>query len=179
MHTDNALQLPRHQHQPGEALPVGEPQASSAYTLPQSYGVTRCVLQARDPKWLHAWWEACRSDWDFALARVGGDRALANLALRVYNLGADEHTDIACSPWWYVPVNQFSDRWLFEAPEAGSFYRAEVGLVGEGGRFAGVALSNAAQTPRLAPCARRPERNSAWSGSLVRSAHSTRRRTSI
>ncbi len=168
MHTDNALQLPRHQHQPGEGAPTVITQASSPYPLPQSYGVTRCVLQARDPKWLHAWWEGCQSDWEFALARVGGDRAVASLTLRVYNLGPEAHADLTSAPWWYVPVNQFSDRWLFEAPEAGCFYRAEVGLLGAAGTFAPVATSNLAQTPNLAPCPRRRVRVTAWSASLRR-----------
>jgi hypothetical protein len=168
LHTDNALQLPRHQHQPGDGVPAAVPRASSTLQLPQSYGTTRCVLQARDPKWLHAWWEACQSEWEFALARVGGDKALASVVLRVYNLGPDEHADMAHAPWWYTPVNQFADRWLFEAPQAGCFYRAEVGLLGKGGLFARVAVSNTAQTPRLAPCTRHRTRVAAWSGSLRR-----------
>ena len=138
--------------------------------------VTRCVLQARDPRWLHAWWEAYEAEWSFALARVGANAAQATPVLRVYNLGTEGPPDLALAsasamaPWWYVPLGQFADAWLFEVPVPGCYYRVEVGLLGPGGAFVPVAASNVAQTPRASPCGLASRRPSAWSGSISRLA---------
>jgi hypothetical protein len=174
--TDSARRIPRHQHQPGEGLPAPESPINLSDQLPRSYGVTRCVLQARDPRWLHAWWEASEAEWSFALARVGANAAQATPVLRVYNLGTEGPPDLALAsasamaPWWYVPLGQFADAWLFEVPVPGCYYRVEVGLLGPGGAFVPVAASNVAQTPRASPCGLASRRPSAWSGSISRLA---------
>ena len=174
MDTDSARRIPRHQHQPGEGLPARSP-INLSDQLPRSYGVT-LRSQARDQGGCMPGGKRLRpsgaSRW----------RAWERTPLRpprccaCVHLGTEGPPDLALAsasamaPWWYVPLGQFADAWLFEVPVPGCYYRVEVGLLGPGGAFVPVAASNVAQTPRASPCGLASRRPSAWSGSISRLA---------
>jgi hypothetical protein len=129
--------------------PHVEPTAATTPELPSVYDDNRLVLLARDPYWLHAYW-------DFSVERMSAVRTQLGAqdvrpVLRVFDVtyldfngtNAWNSMDIELTPFatnWYIPVSQ---------PDAA--YCVEFGYRAADGRFAALGRSNVVTTPRAEP----------------------------
>lgn len=111
--------------------------------LPEAYGRTRLTLMEVDPSHLYAYWEMTAEDWD----RAGGRSTF--WTLRFHEDG--NHFDI--------PVDPTSPHRFLELPGNDRAYYAELGVLGDDGRYAPVCRSNVVQLPRSSPS---PRYDPAW-----------------
>lgn len=113
--------------------------------LPSSYGHNLIVLQPRDPRWLHAYWELTPAHVAQGRAKLGAEEGAAVWILRVYEEESPRWFDVDLSPGasdWTLQVE--SDRtWL-----------VEIGLRALSGRFVPLARSNRVRTPPDRPSER-------------------------
>ncbi|MBI4313329.1 MAG: DUF4912 domain-containing protein [Candidatus Omnitrophica bacterium] len=134
----------------GGIVPVPAPQPSSGmvvdYSLPERYGMTLIVAQARDPHWLHAYWEITPEDYKQARARLGG---AGNNTLRAYELSEGSFSDRSIRRWFDVETGDASD-WFLEVGCPASWWCLEIGI-GKDGRFVSIARSNVVVTPADRP----------------------------
>ena len=118
----------------------------SEEALPERYGRTLLVAQARDPHWLHAYWEVSDADW----ARVRADAgASAQRVLRVYEL-AEPRWD-AVRRWFDVELTPEAMDWHLEVRQPAAWWGLELGLRGSQGRFTRFVRSNLVETPADRP----------------------------
>lgn len=106
--------------------------------LPGPYGDTRIVLMARDPFWVHAYWEIEQARYE-RLAHEFGCWDHVPLTLRTFDLESGHWFDVAVSP------HSFS--WYIYVGEANRSYCVEVGVSYPHG-FTPIARSNSVLTPR-------------------------------
>ena len=123
----------------------GEPRGART-PLPARYGEDRIVLQARDPWYLHVYWELRSETVERGKRALGAQDAF--FALRVHELE---------SGWFDVSVSgDLGDWYLHVTPDRGWF--VEIGLKTSDGRFYSLARSNTVRTPPDKPSDRIDER---------------------
>lgn len=122
--------------------PVPERAMPDATTLPDRYGQTRLVLQARDPHWVHAYWELAGT----AERRAAGRRTL----LRVYELSAPRFSSKTIRRWFDVTLTPEARDWFIEAGQPAAWWCVELGMMEPRG-FVPLARSNLVETPADRP----------------------------
>lgn len=131
---------------PSSKVPAPAPPQSGAVqsglppeALPERYGETLLILQARDPHWVHAYWEIVPP------APAGPH------ALRVYELAGSSFTASAIRRAWDVPVTPDARDWFVEVGRPATWWGFELGAIGPDGRFTMIVRSNVVETPAYAP----------------------------
>ncbi|MEI8349221.1 MAG: DUF4912 domain-containing protein [Candidatus Omnitrophota bacterium] len=128
---------------------VQETKPESAYNLPLRYGDNRIVLLARDPWWLHTYWDVAEQRINEVISSIPVyERENLKWIIRVYDVtgiknfegnNANAFFDIDIrfeANNWYVNVNQPERDWC-----------VEIGLINPFGKFFPVARSNIIKTP--------------------------------
>lgn len=130
---------------------------ADTYDLP-SYDSTNLTLIARDPRWIHAYWNIARSSMETLERYISDEFEKAAYTLRMHDVtfinfdgnNANHWFDLDFDPGitnnWYV--NLWSDR---------ASYCGEIGLRLRDGRFFSLARSNVVQTPKQRPSGRSDE----------------------
>ncbi|MCG2705134.1 MAG: DUF4912 domain-containing protein, partial [Candidatus Omnitrophica bacterium] len=130
---------------------------TDTYDLP-SYDSTNLTLIARDPRWIHAYWDIASSSRDTLKNRIGDELERSAHTLRMYDVtfvdfngdNANHWFDLDFDPGvtnnWYV--NLWSDR---------ASYCGEIGLRLQNGKFFPFTRSNVVQTPTKRPSERSEE----------------------
>lgn len=107
--------------------------------MPAGYGADLVVLQTRDPRWIHAYWELAPSTVAQGREKLGADEgASAELVLRLH----PEET----SRWSDVRLTPGSQDWYLEVEPDGAWF-VEIGLKGSRGTFLPLIRSNSVRTP--------------------------------
>ena len=135
-----AVDLPRE-----DLLRVAE-EISSSFPPPRLG--TELVLLEIDPQRAHAYWNIDMADYQQALQSVGEP---AQLVLRMYDvtgIGFNGENAVAA---FDLQVEGLQNHWYVNLWQHGRSYVADIGLAGEGGRFAALARSNEVQTPGAGP----------------------------
>ncbi|MBE3575067.1 MAG: DUF4912 domain-containing protein [Firmicutes bacterium] len=116
--------------------------AAAAVPLPDAYGVNRLVLLARDPWWLHAYWELAAD----LLAEARRFRQEGGvLCLRVRETSAE-------SPRWMdFDVHSPVGRWYVDVQVPGRSYQGQLGIRSRDGHFHALLSSNVVETPAAFP----------------------------
>lgn len=110
--------------------------------LPDHYGETCLVAQARDPRWLHAYWE---------LAGEGARRAIGErTVLRVYELTTSKFSAKTIRRWWDITPTPEARDWFLEVGRPASWWCLELGVAGPRG-FVPLVRSNLLETPADQP----------------------------
>ena len=108
--------------------------------LSKGYGVTRLVLVARDPRWLHVYWEVAPDTWTVAEILFGpGIRDTGKTILRFRAVGDGVLFDVG--------VRLEARNWYARMPTPAGHWKAELGLMLADGRFALLAVSNEVRMP--------------------------------
>lgn len=100
------------------------------------------VAMARDPYWLHAYWELAGDE-----QRHAGDRPRI---IRVYQLSGPEFSPGAVLRSFDLEPSWTAQRWFIEVGQASSWWCLELGVFGDRG-FLSLVRSNVVQTPADAP----------------------------
>lgn len=117
--------------------------------LPRSYGLDRLVLMVRDPYWLYAYWEITATRMEEITSRYGpqvwdDSRAV----LRVYDVTGVEFNGINALRFFDCSLNDHSESWHINVPEANRTYCVDMGRLFPDGTFITILRSNSVTTPR-------------------------------
>jgi hypothetical protein len=118
-----------------EGLKAGHPREKDSRDLPEEYGETRIVLLPVGPDKIHAFWE-------IDPGRQGRP------VLRLHETGPSPTEDEAEKGALEIPIEPLVTSRYINLRPTGGFYQAEIGHVGQKGRFMQAALSNVVETPR-------------------------------
>lgn len=112
----------------------------SSYFLPSEYSDHRVTLLARDPHWLFAYWEIADEIKNSFLDDLGSELWERSVpVLKVVNVS--KNTD------HYIRINDFSNNWYVNVPDANCLYVAEIGRKVSDRFFINLASSNYTVTP--------------------------------
>jgi hypothetical protein len=110
------------------------------YQVPQKYGVNELVLQVKNPKTAHLYWEYTEDKINEVIAQTGiDDINEAKLSLRVHNVTADSEYDIE--------VGLENDSWWLNELETTNSYFVNLGVVDGEGDFHSILQSNKITMP--------------------------------
>ena len=119
--------------------------------LPTGYGQDKIVLQVRDSRWLHAYWEVTMSTWDNLRQQLGESFNRAKKLLRVYDVtniifnGKNAHHSFD------QDVTLEATNWYIDTNGPGKSWCVDLGLLLPDGRFITIVRSNTVQTPLEGP----------------------------
>jgi hypothetical protein len=124
----------------------------SAATAPQTLGHAsqkdRIIVLARDPYWLHAYWELSRMTLARAQAALGQDWHAARPILRVLDVTSEDTTSAAERHVRDVDIHGGVDNWYIDVVDPPRAYRVDIGYLSKRGKFYVLARSNVVTTPK-------------------------------
>ncbi len=119
--------------------------------LPAFYDQDKIILQVRDPRWLHAYWELRNQTIQDLKSKLGDDFYRAKKVLRVYDVtniifdGSNAHR------FFDIQINDFANSWYVDTNGPGRAWCVDLGLALPDGRFITILRSNVVQTPLDGP----------------------------
>ncbi len=116
--------------------------------LPSSYNRTQLTLIARDPFWIHAYWEIAEDSFDQVKRKIGQGCDQARLTLRMYDVTLIDFHDNNANHWFDIDVG-YSKSWYVNLWSDSVSYCADIGMKTPDGRFFAIARSNFVTTPRV------------------------------
>jgi len=116
--------------------------------MPEDYGSTSMTLLARDPHWVHAYWEITRFDDEALRERLGAMANKAVYALRVYDTTLIEFNGSNANHWFDIDVGKDANNWYINFWSDHITCCAEIGLRTADGAFHALTRSNFVTTPR-------------------------------
>lgn len=119
--------------------------------LPAFYNQDKIVLQARDPRWLHTYWEIKEQTLVGLKNKLGDDFYRAKRVLRVYDVTNIIFNGFNAHKFFDVCVNDFATSWYLDTSGSGCSWCVDLGLMLPDGRFITILRSNIVQTPLDGP----------------------------
>lgn len=125
---------------------------SPAYSdLPAKYGKDMLVLQVRDPRWIHSYWELTDKTLGRLRSELKGDFAKARRVLRVYDVSSINFDGTNAHRFFDIRINDFAQSWYIDTGSPGRSWCVDLGLLLENGRFITILRSNTVETPLDGP----------------------------
>ena len=118
----------------------------------------RIIVLARDPYWLHAYWELSRMTLARAQAALGQDWHAARPILRVMDVSSEDTTASAERHVRDIAIHGGVDNWYIDVVDPPRSYRVDIGYLSKRGKFYVLSRSNIVTTPK-AGIADLPESN--------------------
>jgi hypothetical protein len=116
---------------------AGKALIAASAQLPESYGTKRLVLTARDPHWLHSYWDLTREQrWHYNSLSAGG-----HLTLRVFKDRPEG------APFTEVHVQPESRSWFIQVGLGGTRFCAELGYYDKQNNWNTISKSASTMTP--------------------------------
>ncbi|MEW6065720.1 MAG: DUF4912 domain-containing protein [Bacillota bacterium] len=135
-----------------EISPIAHPVRREGEDLfiPHRYGVDRMVVLAKDPYWLHAYWEVSATKYQEFVNRHGHEAwNTSHQVIRVYDItGLDEESPFAAHSYQQIFLDPFADNWFIEVGQPDSSFFLELGRLLPDGRYVKLLTSNRVSTPR-------------------------------
>jgi len=119
--------------------------------LPYQYDQDRVVLQVRDPRWVHTYWELRGQTLDQLKNRFGDDFRRSKKVLRVYDVTNIIFNGSNANSFFDIQINDFANSWYIDTGGPGRFWCVDLGLMLPDGRFITIVRSNIVQTPLEGP----------------------------
>jgi hypothetical protein len=120
--------------------------------VPQTLGHAsqkdRIIVLARDPYWLHAYWELSRMTLARAQAALGQDWHAARPILRVLDVTSEDTTSAAERHVRDIEIHGGVDNWYIDVIDPPRAYRVDIGYLSKRGKFYVLARSNVVTTPK-------------------------------
>ena len=131
---------------------VGEAKFLAPSGLPSGYAQDIIVLQVRDPRWIHAYWEITehtrkRLYKEFPAIISGNFKRV----LRVYDISQINFTGNNAHRFFDIEINLESNNWYIDTQGPGRSWCVDFGLVLGDGNFVTVMRSNTVSTPLDGP----------------------------
>ena len=119
--------------------------------LPSCYDQDRIILQVRDPRWLHSYWEIRDRTSGGLKSRLGDDFYRAKKVLRVYDVTNIIFDGTNANRFFDIQINDFANSWYVDTDGPGRAWCVDLGLMLADGRFITILRSNVVQTPLDGP----------------------------
>ena len=119
--------------------------------LPSFYDQDKIILQVRDPRWLHSYWELRERTIDGLKSKLGDDFYRAKKVLRVYDVTNIIFNGFNANSFFDIQINDFANSWYVDTAGPGRAWCVDLGLMLADGRFITILRSNVVQTPLDGP----------------------------
>ncbi|MFH1269436.1 MAG: DUF4912 domain-containing protein [Candidatus Omnitrophota bacterium] len=119
--------------------------------LPGGYGQDKIVLQVRDPRWLHSYWEVSGLTYDRLKREFKDDFCRARRILRVYDVSQIIFDGNNAHSFFDIQINEYTNNWYIDTAGPGKSWCADLGLLLPDGRFIMIVRSNTVSTPIEGP----------------------------
>ncbi|MDD5561094.1 MAG: DUF4912 domain-containing protein [Candidatus Omnitrophica bacterium] len=119
--------------------------------LPSSYDQDRIILQVRDPRWLHTYWELRGQTIEGLKNKLGDEFYRAKKILRVYDVTNIVFNGSNANSFFDIQYNDFANSWYIDTAGPGRSWCVDLGLMLADGRFITILRSNVVQTPLDGP----------------------------
>jgi hypothetical protein len=129
-------------------VPTKDLSAKVPRDLPAGYGKDRIVVMARDPYWLHAYWELTRHAIQRAEAALGQEWHTARPILRLLDVSSSDTTSTAESILRDIDIHGGCNNWYIDVGNPPRSFRVDIGYLARSGKFYVLARSNVVTTPR-------------------------------
>src|SRR5206468_2888328 len=134
--------------------PAPAPVASRPIPVPQHRSLNHACVKdqivtvARDPYWLHTYWELSRSTLARAQAALGQDWHTARPILRVLDVTSEDTTSASERHVRDIEVHGGVNNWYIDVASPPRSFRVDIGYLARRGKFFVLARSNVVSTPK-------------------------------
>jgi len=140
-------------HASGEYVPVQPPKLRKAVdlndsTLPDLSSATRLRLMARDPHWIHAYWQVAPATIDEAQKSLGRHFDHSHYVLRMHDITSINFNGRNANKSFDIEIDPKIKNWYVDMWQDNVSYCAQIGLKTPHGEFYQLAESNCIHTPR-------------------------------
>ena len=119
--------------------------------LPFGYDQDKIILQVRDPRWIHSYWELRNQTIEGLKNRLGEDFYRAKKILRVYDVTNIIFDGFNANSFFDIQYNDFANSWYIDTNGPGRSWCVDLGLMLADGRFITILRSNVVKTPLDSP----------------------------
>lgn len=119
--------------------------------LPQQYRQEKIVLQVRDPRWIHAYWEVKDETWQSLKGRLQDAFSKASRVLRVYDVSQIVFDGRNAHRFFDIYINEHANNWYIDTNGPGRSWCVDLGLLLPDGSFVVIVRSNTVYTPLDGP----------------------------
>jgi len=119
--------------------------------LPSFYDQDKIILQVRDPRWLHTYWELRDQTIQGLKNKFGDDFYRAKRVLRVYDVTNILFNGFNANRFFDIQINDFANSWYVDTAGPGRVWCVDLGLMLADGRFITILRSNLVRTPLDGP----------------------------
>jgi len=115
--------------------------------LASSYDQDKIILQVRDPRWLHSYWELKGQTVEGLKNSLGDDFYRAKRVLRVYDVTNIIFNGTNANSFFDIVINDYANSWYIDTNGPGRSWCLDLGLMLANGKFITILRSNVVQTP--------------------------------
>ena len=119
--------------------------------LPSCYDLDKIILQVRDPRWLHTYWELRNQTIEGLKNKLGDGFYRAKKVLRVYDVTNIIFNGSNANSFFDIHYNDFANSWYIDTAGPGRSWCVDLGLMLADGRFITILRSNVVSTPLDGP----------------------------
>ncbi|MDD4940046.1 MAG: DUF4912 domain-containing protein [Candidatus Omnitrophica bacterium] len=119
--------------------------------LPGEYGSDKIVLQVRDPRWLHTYWEVTPKTYEGLKEKYREAFYGSRRVLRVYDVSNIIFNGNNAHSFFDIQVNEGANSWYIQAGDGGRSWCVDLGLLLPDGTFVTIVRSNTVSTPSDGP----------------------------
>ncbi len=119
--------------------------------LPGEYGQDKIVLQVRDPRWIHAYWEIKGSTYERLKNELKDEFYRAKRILRVYDVSQIIFDGKNAHRFFDIQISEGANNWYIDTGGPGRSWCVDLGLLLTDGRFITIVRSNTVCTPIEGP----------------------------
>jgi hypothetical protein len=127
------------------------PKSSTPQELPSSYDQDKIILQVRDVRWLHTYWELRNQTIEALKNKLGDEFRRAKKILRVYDVTNIIFNGNNANSFFDIQYNDFANSWYIDTSVPGRSWCVDLGLMLTDGRFITILRSNVVSTPLDGP----------------------------
>lgn len=119
--------------------------------LPKKYDKDIIILQVRDPRWLHTYWEVRDTTYQKLKNELGSFFDSAKKVLRVYDVSYINFNGSNAHRFFDIELTHNANNWYIDTASPGRSWCVDIGLKLTDGRFITISRSNTVTTPLDAP----------------------------
>lgn len=119
--------------------------------LPAGYQDNMIVLQVRDPRWLHSYWEVTSDRWESLKGKLGDAFYTAKRVLRVYDISQIIFDGKNAHRFFDIEIGPDASNWYINVGAPGRSWCVDLGLKLASGEFIMLLRSNTVHTPLDGP----------------------------
>ncbi|MCM8775215.1 MAG: DUF4912 domain-containing protein [Candidatus Omnitrophica bacterium] len=118
------------------------------YDLPSSYNETNLTLIARDPHWVHAYWEITPTAIEEIRSKIGSEFDRSTITLRMHDVTCVDFNGHNANRSFDIDVGPHAHSWYVNLWCDNVSYCGDIGVRSPEGNFYVLARSNMIETPR-------------------------------